>query len=1252
MKQRRPAKKLLGLPYELGVTLSYLVFALAWILYSDHALAAIVSDPDELIRWSTYKGLAFVVSTALLLFVILKHLFTGLRSVQNEIEDSEEVYRLIIEKQSDMVVKVDTEGHYLYVSPSYCRVFGKTEKELIGKTFMPLVHEDDQASTAEAMKKLFEPPYEAYMEQRAMTKDGWRWLAWQDSAILDARGNVAEIIGVGRDITARKEAEKAYRESNERLHLATRAAQIGIWEYDIVNDKLIWDEQMFGLYGVSVSDFSGHLDAWQKTVHPEDLPGAEQLFMHAIETGGMLDTEFRVVWPDESVHYIRALAMIEKDAEGNSKRAIGTNWDVTRNKHMVTALQDSEQNYRQLFENMTTGFFLFEVVEDSAQVPVDYKIVQANPAAEEIMGSRRKDMVGHLFTETFQPMESYWLDVLAKVVMTGKPSAYENRAEAIDRVLSTWIFVPKPGYLGVVFSDNTARRTAEDAVLRAQQQLQHIFDNTKDVIFQIDLEGNYIYVNSTAEELTGYPVSELLRMNMMDLIVPKYHQMTGERLKRRLEGNPDPGNFAFEIQHREGHQIWLELATNGVYDAKGNLEAIQGIARDVTQRKKTENVVRSLVDVGSSKTGQDFFEAISIEVLNALNADYALVGEYMPDPPERIRTIALASSGKVIENMEYALKGTPCQKVMGSEICSYASGVAKLFPEDELLREMSVEGYIGIPLLDAQSRPVGIMVALFCTPIEDAEFLKTLFQIYSGRTALEIERLRAEQELLLLSAAINQSAEAIVVMDIDGTIQYVNPAFETVTGHAKADAVGENLSIINSGMRDEGFFSYIWKTIREGTTWRGRFVNRHKEGGLSTFETVISPVRDEHGAIVNHVVAIHDITQKLEMENHLRQAQKMDAVGRLAGGVAHDFNNILQSILGFSGILSAELESGTSQHNDVEEIRKAARRAGDLTRQLLTLSRKQHVEYSVQDVNEIIRRNEGMMRRLLGERIEFVFELKDSLKPIRADRSQVEQIILNLFINARDAMPDGGRLLVRTGNIDDEVIAGLDTNIQNVGNCICLTVSDNGCGIREEVQSHMFEPFYTTKQIGEGTGLGLSVVYGIVQQHGGWIDVSSRVGEGSEFKVYLPALEKEAVLSQPDMPDESADTPEGRGETVLVVEDDAVLRELSERMLGDAGYFVMSAADSGEALEIFNRGAGFDLLYADIVLPDGNGVELAKQLREKKPGLPVLLCSGYSPDEKMYAAMNSNGFRYLEKPVASIQLLQTIRDMLDEKQRV
>ena len=1164
-----------------------------------------------------------------LLLIVLSWLFKHqVRLRTKELAESEERYRILIESHSDLVVKVDREGRFIYVSPTYCELFGKSEKALLGNNFMPLVHEDDRVSTEIEFQKIFDPPHQAYMEQRALTKRGWRWLSWQNSAILDKDGEVAEIIGVGRDITDHREAEKDLRDNTNRLRLATGAAHIGIWEYEFSSDRLIWDNQMFLLYNVEPLQFEGNFNAWQKCLHSDDLEHVTQLFKTAVKEHIPFSAEMRVVWADGSIHHLRALAETQYDAGGNPVRVIGANWDVSRHHQMVAALKVSEQDYRQLFENMTTGFVALKVVEGDDGLPVDYRIVQVNRAAEEMAGTSRSNLIGFSISEIFQPMEKSWLIAFAKVVESGKPLAFEHRAETIGRILSTWIFVSKPGQLGIVISDSTARHMAEDEMRRARQQLQHIVNNTRDIIFQVDLQGNYIYVNATVNELTGYSEAEILSMNMMQLVAPEYHQKVVERMTNCLKGDLGRGIYSFEIIHKKGHRVWLELATSGVFDAQGKLEAVQGVARDVTERIEAEreleesrHFLRTIIDTIPVRLYWKDLKSI----YQGCNLSFARdSGVELPD----------GLVGKSDFDMSWGK--TEADSYRADDAAVMKSGESRINFEECQTRPDGSQCWLNaskVPIRNAADEIVGVL---------------GVYQDITDRKRLEEERMR-------LSAAINQSAEAVVIMDLHWMVKYVNPAFETVTGFTREEAIGQNLSIIKSGKHDDDFYSNIWKTIEAGESWSGRIVNKHKNGSFYTVEATISPVKFGGEDEINYVVTTRDVSEQLELEADMRQAQKMDAVGRLAGGVAHDFNNILQSILGFSGILLSELEEGSSQYDDVSEIRKATHRASDLTRQLLTLSRKHHIEYTVQSLNDTIRRNERMMRRLIGENIEFVFDLDGALRPIRADISQIEQIILNLFINARDAMPDGGRLLVKTSNVKATDDVGTDT-VQAAGKeCICLSVSDSGCGIRDDVREHLFEPFFTTKRVGEGTGLGLSMVYGIVQQHGGWIDVVSTVGQGAEFRVYLPTYinsspGEEMNRKRYGFGDKS---PSGHGEFILVVEDDDTVRELSERMLRDAGYRVAMAANCEAAFQMLDSSDDeVDLLLSDVVLPDGNGVEMAREIRRRYAHVPVLLCSGYVQDAAAFDIMSANDFRFLEKPVAIMQLLQTVWEMLDEKRSV
>ncbi len=1047
-----------------------------------------------------------------------------------------------------------------------------------------------------------------------------KWVRESGEFEYDEAGKPLRAYGTLQDISDQVEAMQAYRNTNERLRLATKAGQVGIWEYDFAADLMIWDDQMFEVYGLSREKFEGRYESWRQMIHPDDRKKTDEAFSRAIEGHVTFESEFRIVTEALQVKYVRVLADFEYDAAGKPSRLIGMSWDVTYHRQMVEALSASERDYRQLFENMMTGFFLIEVLMSRSGAPDDFKMVQVNEAAAEMASMKRQEMIGQTLKDVFDPLEQAWVDVFSKVAMTAQPCSYEGKIGSLNLIASAWIFVPRPGYLGVVLTDNTARRAAEEAVKSTQQQMQHIFDNSSDVIFKTDEEGRFTYLNSAAEGVSGYAVHELLGRNILDLVVPAQRAEMEARIKARVQGKSGPGSFYFEMHHRSGRKIILEIATTAIFDSDRRLEAIHGIARDVTERiaaerelEQSRQFLRTIIDTIPARV----FWKDRNSVYLGCNAAFA-------------SDAGLGSPDAIIGLTDFDL--------------SWAETEAELYRQDDLdimnneierinYEEPQTHGGEGtswlstskVPIRDADGKVIGLLGA---------------YEDITARKALEEERSR-------LSSAISQSAEAIAIMDLNGVIQYVNPAFETVTGFSEEVALGRNFEMFRSGENDPQLYIGIWKTIKAGEAWSGRLINRTREGSLYTAESAISPIRDADGNTEYYVVGLRDVSRQVELEEHIRQAQKMDAVGRLAGGVAHDFNNILQSILGFCGILIGELEADTSQYEDVLEIRNAARRAGDLTRQLLTLSRKHNVEYAVQDLNEVIRSNEKMMRRLIGEHIELSYELDTALKPIRADHSQLEQIILNLFINARDAMPEGGRLQVKTRNVsaaDEQADAAASPHGQ-----ICLEVSDSGQGIREEVREHLFEPFFTTKQVGEGTGLGLSVVYGIVQQHRGHIDVSSTVGRGSVFQVYLPACAPDAEVSAHEStPGMAEECPlDGLGERILVVEDDAVLRELSQRMLRNAGYTVTAVATVKEAGEL-DGASCFDLILADLILPDGNGLDLARQIHTQRPETAVLLCSGYSHDPEVHQKMRRFGFRYIEKPVGSMQLLQTVREMLDE----
>ena len=417
---------------------------------------------------------------------------------------------------------------------------------------------------------------------------------------------------------------------------------------------------------------------------------------------------------------------------------------------------------------------------------------------------------------------------------------------------------------------------------------------------------------------------------------------------------------------------------------------------------------------------------------------------------------------------------------------------------EERKRTGKFQGALNFKRKNGQVFPVELSSVLF----EDAEGHWKSTMIVRDVTG----RRRSEEAQKRLAIAVEQAEEAIAITDLEGTIQYVNPAFEKMTGYSKDEALGKNPRILKSGKQDQEFYRNLWSTVTQGKVWRGRFVNRRKDGTFYREDATISPVRDRSGGIVNFVAVKRDVSQELSLQEQLLQAQKMEAIGTLAGGIAHDFNNLLTVVMGFSELLLAEKEQDHPEYADLQKIFHAARNGAELVQRLLMFSRKSEPKPVPMNLNKQIVEVEKLLRRTIPKMIDIKLELSADLPRINADPSQVEQVIMNLAVNARDAMPDKGKLTLRTDIVTlDEEYCRLHVEA-NPGEYVLLEISDTGHGMDKETAEHIFEPFFTTKEMGRGTGLGLAMVYGIVKQHNGHITVYSEVGKGTTFRVYLPAI--------------------------------------------------------------------------------------------------------------------------------------------------
>ncbi|MDX9719760.1 MAG: PAS domain S-box protein [Myxococcota bacterium] len=506
------------------------------------------------------------------------------------------------------------------------------------------------------------------------------------------------------------------------------------------------------------------------------------------------------------------------------------------------------------------------------------------------------------------------------------------------------------------------------------------------------------------------------------------------------------------------------------------------------------------------------------------------------------------------------------------------------------------------------------------------------------RRAVEIER-----EKLL--AAIEQAGEAFCVTDEKGVIEYVNPAFERNSGYSRAELLGSNPRVLKSGKQHDAFYQRMWEKLLNRHTWTGQLVNRRKDGTLFTEEASISPVCDENGKIIHFVAVKRDITQQIALSEQLLAAQKMEAIGRLAGGVAHDFNNHLAVILGYLGFAGEGLREGDPLKEDLDEIRKAAESAKGLIRQLLAFSRKQVLEPQVIDLNEIVKGLERILRRLISEDVELVLELGERIGRVLADPGQIEQVIMNLVINARDAIQGDGRVVLQTSRTSVGESDALRHPGLRPGDFVLLSVCDSGTGMDANTLEHIFEPFFSTKEKGKGTGLGLSTVHGIVKQSGGEVLVESELGRGSCFRVLLPRVAEGFGRMRTRTP---IKRPRFGHETVLLVEDDPSVRKVAVRTLRRLGYQVLPAANGGEALLLCERFEGqIHLLITDVVMPRMSGPELADRLRLLKPQLPVLFMSGYTDDAIAHHGIHDPTLNLLQKPFNAQELSAKIREILD-----
>jgi len=804
--------------------------------------------------------------------------------------------------------------------------------------------------------------------------------------------------------------------------------------------------------------------------------------------------------------------------------------------------------------------------------------------------------------------------------------------------------------------DITIRRQADDALRVATERYQLISQATSDAIWDWDLVSGARWLNEGFASLFGYQRSEL--DGVEDAWISRVHAADHDRVAGRFRGAIDGTEsvWADEYRYRRADGTYAEIYDRAYITRDGDGKAIRmvGAMTDVTALRQAEQLQRAIYRIAQASTSMAGLEemlsevhATVAELLPAANfyiALYDAVSDLIHFPyfvDEREPTAEARPPGRGLT--EWVLRtGEPL--LATPEVCRDLEHRGAI----ELLGAPSVD-WLGVPLRTGE-RTVGVLaVQSYGEGLRYGDREKQILEFVSTQVAMAIERKEAEVALrereTRYRLLFESNPEAMWVYDAE-TLRFLaaNQAAVRRYGYSTEEFLRMTVRDIRSAAEHERLEAAL-RQPTVGVRFTGNVRHRRKNGEIIEVEVTSDTLR--FAGRPARLVLARDVSEQKRLESQLRQSQKMEAVGRLAGGIAHDFNNLLTAITGYSDLLLQDLAAEDPRRQDVEEIAKATTRAAALTQQLLAFSRKQVLQPRIIDLNAVVHNARRLLHRLIGEHIELLTTCDPALGAVEADLAQFEQVIVNLAVNARDAMPRGGKLLIETRNVTRESAHLTEDSVISPMGYVLLAVTDTGVGMDEATKARLFEPFFTTKGLGQGTGLGLSTVYGIIKQSGGTIWVYSELGVGTTFKIYLPRVN--ATVEPLRAAEESLAVPRGT-ETILFVEDEAALRAVARRVLDRQGYTVLEAPDAIKALALVEEyPETLHLLVTDVIMPGMSGHDLGIRLTAARPHLRVLYISGYTDEAIGHHGVLAPGVEYLQKPFSPDTLARRVRAVLDAR---
>ncbi len=1199
---------------------------------------------------------------------------SGELAANNELMRLHQQNELILNSAAEGIVGLDLQGNHTFVNPAAARMLGHDAATLIGRHSHSLWHHSKPDGSPYPVAEC--PIYAAYHDGKVhqvatdvfWRKDGTCFPVEYASTAIDDQGQLVGAVITFEDITQRRLAEEALIRSQERYLLMEKAVNDGLWDWNMLTDEEYFSPHWKAIIGYHGDELAGHKSTFLKLIHPDDLTAVQAATRAHLEASEPYRIEFRLRHKDGSYRWVLSRGEAVRDAGGRPTRMIGAIMDIHDRKKALEALRASEAKFRAIFELASIGMAKAD--------PSTGQLLRVNQKMCDLTGYREEELLRLKVAELTHPEDRQRDWNLFQQVVRGERPDYqiEKRYRRKDGS-EIWVSVNmtvirdvagEPVRALTTIENITARRETEADMRRLAELFQTIETTTQDGFWLVDSQGKIHDPNEVCCSMYGYNQEEFCSMSIQDLEANRNSAETADHIEIILA----QGQARFETRHRckDGRIIDVEVSTT----YQPNLGYFITFLRDITQRNQAEERLR-LTDRALKTISEcnkllvritdenELLQEICEIIVKLGGFRMAWIGFAENDEEKSVRIAARAGfdEGYIDE-----------VKIKWSEASDYGCG-----PTGQAIRsgEVVVSNDFS---KDPGTKPWRQAAAargyagVICLPLKNAGKLLGLLTIYAGQInafdqeeiellssladdlALGIQSLRtryanqkAEEVNARLAAAIEQAAETILITDTQGVISYVNPAFETSSGYSAAEAIGQTPRLLKSGKQNDEFYRHLWDTLKHGEIWQGHFSNKRKDGKIYEEEATITPIRDGHGFITSYVAVKRDVTREILLESQVRQAQKMEAMGTLAGGIAHDFNNILGAVFGFSYLLQQDTADNAAAQENIAEIVKAASRAKDLVQQILTFSRRRETDRKEVMLGPLLKEAVKFLRATLPAGIEIETQVAADAPTILADPTQIYQVVVNLATNALHAMEGRlGRLTVTLEPVQPEPEfitshAGMRENTPYIR----LAVADTGCGMEARTLERIFEPFFTTKPVGKGTGLGLAVVHGIVQSHGGIITVESEKGKGTTFCIYLPVHKRDGILIKK----KRREIPPGQGQKILVVDDETALTTMQQKLLKRLQYQVLTANHPQEALDLMRANpAQFDLVITDLTMPEMNGLELAAELHTLRPDLPIILASGYSAALDRATLHAANISELLEKPISDEKLAEAVHRAL------